>query len=45
MKYRLAILLFLCSVFTAGCARMTNLMSIDGSSGIPELTEPELPDE
>lgn len=45
MKTRLLMLLCLGSLMTAGCTRLTNLMTFNGVSEIPPLTEPDLDDE
>ena len=46
MKPRLTLLLLFCSLFlTAGCTRLTNLVTFNGVSEIPPLTEPVLDDE
>jgi len=44
MKYRFAFLLAVCSLLTVGCAQMHSMMSSDDTAGLPELTEPALPD-
>lgn len=46
MNLRLTWLLLSCSlIFLAGCTRLTNLITFNGASEIPHLTEPDLDDE
>jgi len=46
MKPRLTLLLlFCCLPLAAGCTRLTNMMTFNGVSEIPPLTEPDLDDE
>ena len=46
MNLRLTWLLLSCSlIFLAGCTRLTNLVTFNGVSEIPHLTEPDLDDE
>ena len=45
MKPRVLLLLCLASLSFAGCTRLTNMMTFNGVSEIPPLTEPDLDDE
>lgn len=46
MKPRLTWVLLSCSfIVLAGCTRLTNMMTFNGVSEIPPLTEPDLDDE
>ena len=45
MRFRFAVLLLLSGLFAVGCTQLTNLMTFNGLSEIPELTEPDIDDE
>lgn len=45
MKPRLLLLLCLSCLVVSGCTRLTNMMTFNGVSEIPPLTEPDLDDE
>ncbi len=45
MKPQRLLVLCLVSLCLAGCARLTNMMTFNGVSEIPPLTEPDLDDE
>ncbi|MEO2034003.1 MAG: hypothetical protein ABGZ35_18165 [Planctomycetaceae bacterium] len=46
MKPRLTWVLLSCSfIVLAGCTRLTNMMTFNGVSEIPPLTEPDLDDD